>query len=238
MTRKTFLLAILVILGAILLTVPLAMEYTSRPEFCAKCHEIAPYVTTWRESGHKTINCFTCHIQPGFSNYLARKVRGLREVYVHLTTSNPVPKADITSAVCLSCHANGGAGSRFNNIPEAKETTNFTFSHQLHLKNSSLSDCLTCHRGVVHGLGSTAQLGSASGSTVPGQVSGKSVATQTAEVRGSGAPSSSGSASARGALMLSVCARCHDPRPAGVTEQDPRRWPRDASCLFCHKSMP
>lgn len=236
MSRKTFLIATLITLGAVLLTVPLAMEYTSRPEFCAKCHEITPYVTTWRESTHKTINCFACHIQPGFSNYLARKVRGLREVYVHFSTSNPVPKAEMTSAICLSCHANGGAGSRFNNIPEAKETTNFTFSHQLHLKNSSLSDCLTCHRGVVHGFGPTAQLGLTSGSKVTGQVSGKDVPTQTAEVRGTGASGSPGTA--KGALMLSVCARCHDPRPAGVTEQDPRRWPRDTSCLFCHKSMP
>lgn len=194
MKGKTLGLAAL-LLGGLLFFLPTAMHYTSQPSFCASCHEIRPYVTSWQQSAHHKTACFTCHAAPGLLNYIGRKVQGVKEVYVHLTQPEPKPKARITDSVCLSCHSGRQSGEKFGNVPETSETTRMTFSHRLHLAKEGLGSCLTCHAGVVH------------------------------------APSGPN-------LMSTVCSRCHDPRPSAGAGSDPKTWPREESCLFCHKTLP
>lgn len=117
-----------------------AMAYTSRPDFCASCHEIKPAVESWYSSSHSHVKCLTCHAEPGTLGYVKRKIAGLREVYLHLSGAYSKPKAIVTNGVCLQCHGD---------IPQRSETKLFNFPHKNHL--TFLQNCTDCHASVAHG---------------------------------------------------------------------------------------
>jgi len=52
-------------------------RYTSQPSFCAGCHYIEPYVESWSESPHKSVNCLDCHEPAGPLGVFHSKSRGL-----------------------------------------------------------------------------------------------------------------------------------------------------------------
>lgn len=129
------------------------MHYTSRPQFCTSCHEIAPQVASWQKGPHSTVECLDCHAAPGNLGYVMRKIGAYKEIYYHFT--NQVP-AQITWTphidACLNCHSDKNSaypnainitllpGSAANAPP---------ISHQPMLAGNV--NCLSCHGNVGHG---------------------------------------------------------------------------------------
>lgn len=36
-------------------------RYVEKPEFCQKCHSMKPYYSSWVDSSHQSVSCFSCH---------------------------------------------------------------------------------------------------------------------------------------------------------------------------------
>lgn len=76
-----------IVAGFVFLNVQ-AMHYTSKPQFCAKCHNAKTpgplgEVHTWSLNIHAkhNISCLDCHSGPGIFSYLKAKIKGLGDVY-------------------------------------------------------------------------------------------------------------------------------------------------------------
>jgi cytochrome c nitrite reductase small subunit len=127
------------------------MAYTSRGDFCAKCHEIRPYVTSWKKFSHKSVACLDCHANPGNIGYLIRKVRAYSEVYNHVT-GNYDPKniqTKFNQQNCIKCHNGSEKYPNAKNIYGKEDTERFYMNHELHLEEDLT--CLDCHKIIVHG---------------------------------------------------------------------------------------
>ncbi|MFQ5456551.1 MAG: NapC/NirT family cytochrome c [Nitrospirota bacterium] len=79
------------------------------PKFCASCHEMKDSYNSWISSGasEKHTNCIQCHSGQGLTGIIGAEMRGLRQIYQHITgrmkgienISNVVP-----DRFCLKCH--------------------------------------------------------------------------------------------------------------------------------------
>lgn len=147
-TRKfiLFLSLLVVLLGVSAVT---AMHYTSQPNFCASCHEIAPQVVTWGQGPHKDVTCLECHANPGEVGYVERKLASYKEVFLHFT--NQVPnkiEARINIASCVACHSGSIKYPKAKNIKLASGDRAPAMDHSEIIKNNT--SCLTCHGNVGH----------------------------------------------------------------------------------------
>lgn len=103
-----------------------AIHYTSKPQFCAKCHDAkAPgplgEVYTWSLNIHakNDVSCLDCHSAPGVFSYIKAKLKGLGDVYsfVFKGKDHMVQKLDqlhrdpnlqvkiFSMESCLFCHS-------------------------------------------------------------------------------------------------------------------------------------
>lgn len=149
-SKRIILIATLSIVALGILTY-LTMHYTSQPTFCASCHEIRTAVSTWSVGPHKSVTCLDCHSNPGRVGYVIRKVRGLGEVYLHVTKQIPttlVAKYNIQT--CIVCHTGNN-----KDYPKAKniklppgDPLAPPVSHTETLQNNI--SCHTCHINVGH----------------------------------------------------------------------------------------
>ncbi|MCL5040783.1 MAG: NapC/NirT family cytochrome c [Firmicutes bacterium] len=120
------------------------LQYTSRPDFCASCHEMKAEYTTWQESAHSRVNCTTCHIPPGMGNFIKHKISALEQVYrhvFHLVPDKIVLKDPIPNEVCLKCHV----VSR-----EVTASGDLIVPHAKHIKENGAL-CVDCHARSTHG---------------------------------------------------------------------------------------
>lgn len=121
-----------------------AIQFTSNPSFCSSCHSISPLVSSWEESSHNEVNCLACHAEPGAVGLIKRKAYGLRELYVHVTDPEAVPKAQSDtwafSQRCLDCH---------EEVHPEREDQVAALSHNKRHFEMEMS-CITCHVGIVH----------------------------------------------------------------------------------------
>ena len=134
------------ILGAIiaagLLCIAWSAEYTSRSDFCAGCHEMAPMYQTWTMSSHKNVACVDCHSEPGLKGLIKEKAKGMKEVYLHITGSYAVIQADTSEINCYSCHQDKVKTN-------AEQALAIKSPHTVkHFANGM--NCVTCHSGLVH----------------------------------------------------------------------------------------
>lgn len=119
-----------------------SVGYTSKSEFCGSCHEMGSFYQTWNTSAHKSVDCIDCHSEPGVQGLIKVKVKGLKELYVHMTSSNINPKAHENDINCYNCHQ----GKVSTNVDQAlSRATPHTVKH---IQNGLT--CLTCHSGLVH----------------------------------------------------------------------------------------
>ena len=129
----------------------LTMHYTSQPNFCASCHEIRAAVTTWNVGPHKSVTCLDCHSNPGKVGYVTRKVRGLGEVYLHVTKQIPttlVAKYNIQT--CIVCHTGNNKdypNAKNLNLPLGDPLAPAASHTEILQKNIS---CHVCHINVGH----------------------------------------------------------------------------------------
>ncbi|MBE0478974.1 NapC/NirT family cytochrome c [Candidatus Aerophobetes bacterium] len=105
-SKKTLILIAVPIVIVILAVA--GMEITSKTSFCITCHNMKVYYETLQTSSHQDVDCVTCHIAPGWDNYMRAKLKGLSEVAVYTIGEAPlVPHARVEDASCLRCHAKG-----------------------------------------------------------------------------------------------------------------------------------
>jgi nitrate/TMAO reductase-like tetraheme cytochrome c subunit len=104
------------------------------PTFCTSCHLMKDPFERWSESGHKDVNCHTCH--PG------NMINNLRQLYLTATNSRDrvEEKAEVPREICSGCH--------LSNDPEWKQVE-ATVGHKIHAVDNKI-DCITCHGAGVH----------------------------------------------------------------------------------------
>lgn len=118
---------------------------TSGPSFCAKCHEVKKYVTSWQTTAHKNINCLECHQPRGELGKFHAKARGLNYVFQHFSGDYTVPtRAVISDTNCIECHL--GDRKTFQSAIRLKNTSKV--NHYEIIKKSQ--SCLDCHRDTGH----------------------------------------------------------------------------------------
>lgn len=132
--RRKLYLWVGVLVAFVILTVG-TLEVTSTPEFCGSCHEVEPSMIGWETSAHADVSCMKCHAGDGVLGYLATKIGGLREVYVHVTEKPE--NADLVGEVdvekCLTCHE------------DEWEDETFVAEHP-----TQDAPCAACHRETFH----------------------------------------------------------------------------------------
>ena len=118
-----------------------AIAFTSNPEFCSWCHEMAPEYVTFQASAHSEIKCTQCHIEPGAVNMLLHKVESMKEVYYHIVgPPDPIVQTvAVPNINCVQCHSE-------NRLVTA--TGDLIVNHSEHIKEDI--PCITCHSGVAH----------------------------------------------------------------------------------------
>jgi nitrate/TMAO reductase-like tetraheme cytochrome c subunit len=107
-----------VVLGGLMVVVTLVvvfagartLAYMESPEFCARCHTMAPEVSEHAFSAHARVECSQCHIGSGLEGFVKAKVGGMRQSAKLLlgTYVDPIPPAaDVmppANDICLKCH--------------------------------------------------------------------------------------------------------------------------------------
>lgn len=140
-----------------------AIEVTSTPEFCVKCHEMAPMRASYDSDVHggagKTgirVNCVECHLpHDNLVNYVYTKARnGLAEVKTHFF--GDVDSIDwqknrekrghfVYDDGCVKCHTNYLTNEKFN-----KKALKM-HKHYEELKGSKKEiGCANCHNEIGH----------------------------------------------------------------------------------------
>lgn len=118
---------------------------TSAPSFCASCHEVDKYVTSWQTSAHKNFNCLECHQPSGELGKFHAKARGLNYVFQHFSGEYTIPtSAPIYEQNCIQCHL--GDNKAYPNT--IKLTNTPKVNHYETIKKSQ--SCLECHRETGH----------------------------------------------------------------------------------------
>jgi len=119
-----------------------AAAYTSRSEFCATCHEMDPMYQSWQTSSHKNVACEDCHAEPGVKGTVKTKAKGLKELYLHVTSSKIQPKASEKDINCYNCHQDK-VKLNADKALAAKDP------HTVKHFDNGMA-CVTCHSGIVH----------------------------------------------------------------------------------------
>jgi hypothetical protein len=112
-----------------------AWDYTQNdPNFCTSCHLMDDAFGRWQKSGHRDVNCHTCHPGDIASN--------LHQLYMTVTHApKTVEKhAEVPASICSSCHRSGE--ERWTQISE-------TPGHKIHFEEHKI-ECVTCHAPAVH----------------------------------------------------------------------------------------
>lgn len=130
-----------IIIGIILTAIMAGGYHTSgSPRFCAACHSMDHVRNHWQQSNHKQFACIECHLpDANIGVQVSYKARAGINDLVHETLRD-YPAAilvsakgkDILRANCLRCHYS-------------------TIENTLMVNGGS--DCLKCHRYLVHGRG-------------------------------------------------------------------------------------
>lgn len=133
--------AVLVIVGVL----GFVSSYTSRPDFCTKCHEMQPAYDAWKVSVHAEVDCANCHY-PGFFGFFKQKATLTSDVFKHITKSYTVPiNADsalskkVSGDGCLDCHTP-------KRIITPRRT--LVMNHNVHIEKGI--NCATCHNRAGH----------------------------------------------------------------------------------------
>ena len=138
------------------------IEHTSTVKFCGSCHEMDPFIESWREASHGIgakgsmhARCVDCHLpaaEDGIFTYLVAKGKsGANDAYVHLTTGGEgidwyerLDHAEVYTfeSGCRKCHeelvAPGISLKAFR-------------AHRDYQLGQTEKTCVECHTDVGHG---------------------------------------------------------------------------------------
>lgn len=144
---RVALIALAVLAGVPLLGIG-ATYLSATPAVCGACHEMAPAMATWEQSGHTKVACASCHETPRpwyqFAQTLAdRAVMLRRDIDLHLSGSPKdaaaIRDVKVPDSTCLQCHD-----------PSRQVTMRFgtLIDHPAHAKRNH--SCVSCHRYTAH----------------------------------------------------------------------------------------
>jgi nitrate/TMAO reductase-like tetraheme cytochrome c subunit len=148
--RRVFLLVV----TGIAVAVPLgggatfvAMELTTRPQFCNSCHIMEPYYASWQNSGHADVACVDCHYEPGLLETFEGKFKAMSQLAKYVTaTEGTKPWAEVSDYSCLrsGCHSTRmlEGDIRFGRV---------RFDHRNHLigmRRGKQLRCVSCHAQI------------------------------------------------------------------------------------------
>jgi hypothetical protein len=86
------------------------LAWMESPDFCSRCHTMAPEVSEHAFSAHSKVECSECHVGSGLKGFATAKIGGMRQAAKLLlgTYVNPIPPAADTmppaNDICLKCH--------------------------------------------------------------------------------------------------------------------------------------
>ncbi|MFN8630558.1 MAG: NapC/NirT family cytochrome c [Chloroflexota bacterium] len=87
------------------------ITWTETPDFCGRCHTMAPELQANQAGPHKSVTCGECHVAPGITGWLKAKINGTKQLIdvVLGTYPTPIPPpnhADMPSSAdtCEECH--------------------------------------------------------------------------------------------------------------------------------------
>ncbi|MHC4519215.1 MAG: NapC/NirT family cytochrome c [Planctomycetota bacterium] len=122
-----------------------AVVVTGTTGFCNSCHIMNTYHASWQESEHAEVNCLDCHLQPGFSGYVAGKINGLAQaVDCVVGRVGTKPSATVSDASCLrsDCHSTAEL------VDDSLDHGGVKFTHTPHIEavvGGMEVSCGTCH---------------------------------------------------------------------------------------------
>jgi cytochrome c-type protein NapC/trimethylamine-N-oxide reductase cytochrome c-type subunit TorC len=135
------------------------MVWTSTPEFCASCHEIAPAYESWKTSSHASnargvvADCMDCHIaapENSFAFFYSKTFHGLKDLVLHYLGSTydrerarEIVYATIENEQCTGCHQNLLYIAHKRGAMLAHRTV-------LYPREGYEKRCVDCHRNLVH----------------------------------------------------------------------------------------
>ncbi len=136
-------LVLFIIMGAF------AYKITETAAFCGVCHDMKPYVDSWKVSSHNMVACIACHYKPGFRNHLRGKWTDGQVSLVYFVTGKTPGKfhAEISDESCLQCHPK-------KELKDDRIFKSVRFSHSNHLeqlRRGKKLRCTTCHGQIVQG---------------------------------------------------------------------------------------
>ena len=142
---KKFILGMGILLVGSYVLFQIGYVATSGPSFCATCHEVKNYVTSWQTAVHKNVNCLRCHQPSGELGKFHAKARGLNYVFQHFSGDYSIPtRAVMSDHNCIECHL--GDNQSYPNTIRLSNTSKV--SHYETIKSSQ--SCLDCHRDTGH----------------------------------------------------------------------------------------
>lgn len=157
-TKRPLLLRLAIwALVAFVVSIPVGLvflEYTTRPDFCASCHIMEPYVESWRQSAHGKVSCVDCHYEPGILETAEGKFKAVNQVVKYVTgTEGTKPWAEVSDASCMrsGCHTTRLLAGR---VDYEIGRTSIPFDHAPHLlemRRSKKLRCTSCHSQIVQG---------------------------------------------------------------------------------------
>jgi len=138
--KKSLILMALVFL-VIYIVYRFSYAWFGNPSSCVKCHEVEPYVVSWDESSHSTVDCRACHEDRGPFHRLDFTVRGIRDIGIHFQGNYSFPmKSVVYDSNCINCHV-GDFKPEF-------EAPTMPKGHAKLIKNGV--GCNNCHRDTGH----------------------------------------------------------------------------------------
>lgn len=126
----------------IIFTVKGVVNYTSRSEFCNKCHVMKNYYSSWAKSAHGDVACYKCHTDSGVIGQLKAKINGIRELFITVAKIDVKLQDQSAYKRCIICH---------NNFVDITPKNLKIFKHIKHLKTEY--SCGRCHVNLVHSQG-------------------------------------------------------------------------------------
>lgn len=151
--RKKRLIILLSLLVFFVIVAFGSIQFTSHSNFCASCHYMKPFFSSWETSSHKDVECSVCHYPPGggIRSKLRKKIEGLVMLGRYWTKLyvKSKPWAEIRDDSCLreGCHEKRLLEGQvlFNKV---------AFDHKIHfedLKRGKQLQCTSCHSQIVQG---------------------------------------------------------------------------------------
>lgn len=101
--RKRFI--VLLAAGAfMIISSGIFMIYSSKPQFCAGCHEMRPAYNLSPKTSHKNIGCLSCHQEPGLTGIFIEKWQLAEMLTAKIGMAGDVMSGRVADESCLRCH--------------------------------------------------------------------------------------------------------------------------------------